>query len=88
MATIYYANGDIEEIDGTGRGKQVTLPQAQQIVGGWIQAIWIANDQKQMVVNEDGISLKLKPNGYASRLAGQQILGDALVVTPKGADWY
>jgi len=62
--------------------EQLTLEQAQDIVGGYVQLyVPPQNSHLQVLVNEDGISLKLPINHKASRLCGCTIVGNAIVLS-------
>ena len=57
------------------------LPELQRCVGGYIQALAVVGRPDLiMLVNEDGRLHRLPANLEASRLAGQAILGRALLV--------
>ena len=59
--------------------KEPTLEECQEFVGGLI-AIVPLMDGSQMIVNEDGLLLKLPHNDKASQMAGQDLVGNALVL--------
>jgi len=63
------------------------LKAAQGFVGGYIEYTAVRSgfteeEMKNMrlVVNEEALMYNLKPNHYASLLAGQLLLGDVLLV--------
>lgn len=63
------------------------LKAAQELVGGWIEYTpvcsgFTAEEMKNMmlVVNEEGVMRQLKPNHYASLLAGKLLVGDVILV--------
>lgn len=56
--------------------KPPSLEEAQKLVGGYVQLIWV--HQGQLLVDEDGIMKQLPINHRASRLAGQRIVGNAM----------
>ena len=58
-------------------GGKLSLKDLQKHVGGDIEIIALDND-KLMVVNENGINEGLEQNITASIVAGQTILGDVL----------
>jgi hypothetical protein len=71
--------------DGTRRdiapanGTDYSLAECQAIVGGFIELVhackgWI------LVVNEEGLLRDLPRNNVASIIAGQQIVGNAMLV--------
>ena len=57
-----------------------TLEQAQEIVGGYVELVSLPRGG-QLLVNEDGVSMGMKPNVEASLLAGRVIVGPALLLT-------
>lgn len=77
MATIIKTNGEIYRVDPKN-GKDFQLKELQEIVGGYIECVYM-NDKIQMVVNEEGKILGLPINVAASSLVGQCIVGDVLV---------
>ena len=58
---------------------QPTLQDAQKFVGGLVEMIYLTND-RQMLVNEEGIMHNLPINSSASFVAGNVILGPALIL--------
>lgn len=70
--------------------KKPTLEKLQEIVGGYIQVVDLENN-KQMIVNEEGILLGLDINRKATLLAREQgipmfdwiIYGDVAVLSGK-----
>lgn len=81
MATIIKTNGEMLRVDPKN-GKDFKLQELQEIVGGYIECVYI-NDKIQMVVNEEGKITGLPLNVAASSLAGQCIVGDVLVCERK-----
>lgn len=71
------------------RGDTFTLAELQEIVGGYIEMVWVhADEDRLMVLNEDGKRLELAVNCVATALyhgAGgaldDYIVGDVLVGT-------
>ena len=61
--------------------KAETLTQMQKAVGGFIEPIYI-ND-KVILVNEEGLIMNLEYNETASKMCGQALVGDVLVLTQK-----
>ncbi|MAD48690.1 MAG: hypothetical protein CMQ53_04970 [Gammaproteobacteria bacterium] len=59
--------------------KEPTLKKIQEIVNGYITIIYLSNN-RTMYVNEDGILLKLPLNKEASKLAGFEVYGKAIVI--------
>lgn len=52
------------------------LDALQTAVGGYVEVV--PCDGGALFVNEDGLSLKLPPNSFASFLAGRMIVGDVV----------
>jgi len=79
MATIIKITGEIENIEPSN-GKMFTLKELQKAVNGYIQIVPVDSD-KLMVVDEEGL---LKPNPQlnieASKIAGQQIVGQVIII--------
>jgi len=61
------------------------LRELQEIVGGYIQPIYLGNGEV-MIVNEEGLMIGLPHNQVASRIAGQRIVGVAVVMDEKDFD--
>lgn len=88
MATLYRANGEIEEIDGEGANRTVTLGQCQALVGGIIATVPVGT-WRELVVHDEGLLIGLPPNPNATKLAGGTIVGDALLVRfDRAGNWY
>lgn len=63
------------------KAESPTLEAAQQIVGGYLELVKIPGRADiQIFVDEDGLMKKLPLNEEASALAGQPIVGPALVL--------
>jgi hypothetical protein len=90
MATIYRVDGTIEELEGTGPNRTVTLEQCQEAVGGCIDRVPVLGTRdRELVVNDEGLLEGLPLNRTAARLAGQPIVGDVLLVRFDDAgEWY
>lgn len=66
----------------------LTLEEMQEAVGGYIEMVPLStaqistSDEGQvyMIVNEEGLIMNLPYNPYASMIAGQQVVGNALFV--------
>ena len=87
MATLYEPSG--RDSDYVPRnGKKFTLEELQALVGGYIEMIRIPGDagKRVLFVDEEGKLKGLKPNVRASHLAGQLIVGNALLCSPKEVD--
>jgi hypothetical protein len=87
MAKLYEPSG--RDSDYTPRnGKKFTLAELQALVGGYIEMVRIPGDAGKWVlfVDEDGRLKGLKPNVRASQIAGQLIVGNAVLCSPKEVD--
>lgn len=79
------------KVDGTivpivpSKGQKFTLKEVQDLVGGYV-ARFPLPDRNVMLVNEDGLPLRLPVNESASRIAGTDIVGD-VVILPRGMGW-
>jgi hypothetical protein len=80
MAILLKVNQQAVEIEPKN-GKCFELEELQGYVGGYIEYVRLDGNM-QMVVNEDGLGLKLKPNPAASMTAQRLIVGDAVVLSP------
>lgn len=79
MAVIIKVSGEKENIE-PANGKLFTLEELQTAVNGYIQLIPIS-DNKLMVVDEEGLlKADAQLNIEASRIAGQRIVGDVLII--------
>jgi hypothetical protein len=54
-----------------------TLKKLQEIVGGYVEFIYLK--EKVLVVNEEGLLFGLPRNNQATEIAGQPIVGDAIL---------
>jgi len=68
-------------------GKEFTLDELQEYVGGLIEPVPLRRDiagseenWREMYVNEEGLLNNLKVNPTASILSGRTIVGDAIIV--------
>ena len=87
MATLYEPSG--RDSDYTPRnGKKFTMAELQALVGGYIEMVRIPGDagKRVLFVDEEGRLKGLKPNVRASHLAGQLIVGKAVLCSPKEVD--
>ena len=66
-------------------GKTWELKEIQEKVGGDMEIVARTNlaPDQVMIVNEDGLSLRLNPNSRATMMAGRNIVGDVLIVPRK-----
>jgi len=80
---VYKSNGNVEE--RVFSKKNVTLKEMQEIVGGYIEFVYLLKDNLVMVVNEDGKITGLPFNAKATQLVKECnindiIVGDVLVI--------
>ena len=60
---------------------QTSLMALQTVVGGYIEAVAVPADKSLvLLVNEDGLMLKLPSNPQASAIALRAIVGDAVLM--------
>ena len=87
MATLYEPSGRDSEYTPRN-GKNFTLADLQALVGGYIEMVRIPGDAGRRVffVDEEGRLKKLKPNVRASHVAGQLVVGNAVLCSPKEVD--
>ena len=67
----------------TIKDKRPTLEELQELVGGYIEVVYIKNGD-QLIVDEDGLMRQKFPNEDASILAGKPIVGNAVLLKGKG----
>lgn len=80
--TVYKSNGKIE--DKSFSKKNITLKKMQEVVGGYIEFLYL-KDNLVMVVNEEGKMVGLPFNPRATQLIKENnindiIVGDVLVI--------
>lgn len=65
-----------------------TLKEAQEFVGGYVEPVYLQNGDL-MLVNEEGRLRGLDLNQDASNIAGQIIVGPAIVIAneARGENW-
>jgi hypothetical protein len=65
-----------------------TLEVLQKAVGGYIEIVYLhgENEGELLIVNEEGLNLGLPHNAKASLLAGQGIVGTAILLEMKEAE--
>ena len=64
------------------RDKQPSLKKMQEIVGGYIEVVYLWEGD-QMIVNEEGLLQKLDINREASQIAQKLIVGDVIILKGK-----
>jgi hypothetical protein len=62
-----------------------TLAEAQAFVGGYVELFWLDRD-RQVLVNEDGLSMGLEFNQPASEICGRPLVGNVMILVGK-ARW-
>jgi len=68
------------DVSNPENGTDYTLEEIQEAVGGLVQIVSTKyNDDKILVVNEEGLIHNLPLNWRATELAGQPIVGNALL---------
>lgn len=83
MAKIIKANGEIVEVS-PNNGVDFKLEELQTIVNGYIEIVWMPNDEI-MVVNEEGKLMDLPLNEIATTIYRNafgycdSIVGDVLI---------
>lgn len=77
MATIYKTDGTEENVQPKN-GKDFKLEELQPVVEGYIEIVRL-RDGRLMIVNEEGMLMKLPYNRIASQIARQPIVGNVLV---------
>lgn len=92
MAKIIYTSGAMVEVT-PANGKSFDLKYLKDVVGGYIEAVYLTNGQV-MFVNEEG-KLKGLPINEAATIiirsmgrfypSNEYIAGDAIIVTPEEA---
>ena len=74
MGNSIYLNSDGGFIEVKPKGEKFTLAELQQLVGGNIQIVYMEDDDNRvMVVNEDGLIKRLPFNESASWLLGMYV---------------
>lgn len=79
MATLLKSDGS--ELEWT----DITLSGMQKAVNGYIEIVYLPKG-KMLVVNEDGLRLKLPYNPKASQLSERNLVGDVLLMNQKDID--
>ena len=89
MAVIIKITGKTENIEPAD-GKVFTLDELQNAVGGYIELVPINSGEyegKLMVVDEEGrLKADAKLNENASRIAGQIIVGQVIIIDKEQID--
>lgn len=85
MARLIKADGETSIVHPQKNGKEFTLQELQNFVGGYIELVPIYNPEyasKIMYCNEEGRLIGLPDNREASRIAGISIVGDVIICEP------
>lgn len=61
----------------------VDLRTLQELVGGYVELVYMPEIDSDMYVNEEGLLMGLEYNAKASDLTGQYIVGTAVIVKEK-----
>jgi len=69
-------------VDEVSQAKAPTFKEAQTFVGGYVETVSIPG-VGVLLVNEDGLSLRLPFNLTATALAGRPIVGPAVLLETK-----
>ncbi len=81
MAIHYKTDATAARVE-PANGQSFTLDELQAFVGGYIEAVYLQERERRvLLVNEDGRAQGLPHNEAASILAGQPVVGDALLCT-------
>jgi hypothetical protein len=76
VGTLITSSGELKEL--TFSKKLVSLKEMQDCVEGYIEFVWL-EDNKIMVVNEDGKIKGLDPNTFATSIVRDQGIDDLIV---------
>ena len=79
MAVKININGHTEQLE------DIDLASLQEAVGGYIEAIYQGAGMKTgevMLVNEEGLLMSLPSNPTATTIAGQYVVGNAVLLAP------
>lgn len=79
MASDKLHAGVLIRTDGTSSEMAVSFELAREIIGGYLEPVRLPAGSDVLLVDEDGWSKGLEPNGAASRLAGRPIVGPAIM---------
>jgi hypothetical protein len=83
MAKIIKANGEVIENVQPKKGKHFELKELQEIVGGYIENVWLVGGNDIMVINEEGKLNDLPYNELATKTANLRndyIVGDVIII--------
>ena len=86
MATLYEPSGRDSECT-PHNARKFTLAELQALVGGYIEMVRIPGDARRVFfVDEEGMLKKLRANVRASQIAGQLLVGNAVLCSSKEVD--
>lgn len=77
MSKTIKSTGEETEITPKN-GKYFSLEEMQEYVDGWIEMIWLPNNQV-MIVNEEGLLNNLPLNAKASKICEYQVVGNVVI---------
>ena len=77
MGKIYKSNGEVTEVEPKN-GKNFTLEELQEIVGGYFEPIYLPKGMV-LAVNEEGLLKNLPFNEKVSNMTMKLIVGDVLL---------
>jgi len=80
--TLLKTDGSSESIAPATPKRGYSLSELQGHVGGYIEVVRLPKG-KIMLVNEEGLFMGLPMNARASEIAGQVIVGNAVVIPSK-----
>jgi hypothetical protein len=81
MAKLITEDGMTREVIPSN-GESFTLEEMQRFVGGLIEPVYL-DDERIILVNEEGLLLNMPVNMRASMLVGFPLAGPALLVSGK-----
>jgi hypothetical protein len=82
MATLYRTDGTNEEVQAV-KGR-ISLEQAWEAVGGYVERVKLPKRQGVLLVDEDGLMKGLPVNSTASKLVGYALVGPVLHTKAEG----
>lgn len=63
--------------------EKLELAEAQEIIGGYVEMVYLYKGRVQMLVDEDGLRKGLAHNAFASVLSERPIVGKAILLAEK-----
>lgn len=77
MATLYTPDG-VHAVVKPSKGTHLTLEEAQELVGGYVEIVATSKKGTILLVNEDGLAQGLKKNLQIAAKWGMFIVGNAI----------